>query len=164
MPPASSLTSAEPLTNGHLSPLPSHTVAADLPSSYADSDLSDAQPPSPPDSSSTSIESEPETQDEDAKDVNTPMSGSDEDAEGDDDDDFDLDVPQHALPVPPRIERSSTPGQGRKRKYEPELEEEIKKHPELYATRRSVSIRRAIAWRPIADLPIRTATLRDVLS
>ncbi|KAF2431097.1 hypothetical protein EJ08DRAFT_670177 [Tothia fuscella] len=136
--PASKVHSLEPFTNGHLSPLPSDLPATDFPSSHAESDLSDTRPPSAPESPSSSIESEPESHDEDAQDVNTPISGSDEDAEGSDDDDFDLDMPQHTIPPPPRIARSSTPGQGRKRKYEPELEEEIKKHPELYATRRSI--------------------------
>jgi len=139
-------------------------VNTDHISSHAESDLSDPQAPSPPDSSSTSIESEPQTPEEHVKDVDTPMSGSDEDAEGSDDEDYDLDATHRSPSIAIQDDRSSsTPeAHSRKRKLSNEFEDEISRNPDLYGVRRSVGFPWIAHSKVHADRPSRIELVQSV--
>lgn len=133
-----------PYTNGHISPLAVHVVAADSPSEHSDSDLSDANEPAVIDAASDA-DAPGEEYDEDEHIVAASDSSADVDAEGEPDGDYDSDSPPSEQAESDGAQSSMSHDSQRppKRKASAEKEDYITQNPELYGLRRSVRDGRA---------------------
>ncbi|EMD61660.1 hypothetical protein COCSADRAFT_96653 [Bipolaris sorokiniana ND90Pr] len=126
-----------PYTNGHLSPLAAHVMAADSSSHSSDSDTSDAREHAAA-AHVSDVDAPGEEYDEDDEVAAASDSSEDVDAEGEPDGDYDSDSPPSEQAESDRA-RSSSQESARptKRKASVEKEDYIEQNPELYGLRRS---------------------------